>query len=212
MDGERTSQATGRTRRIALTSLATVAVAALGGVVWAGSSGSSPHGSGTRVTAASQPMAGGDGQAGSTADRGGGLALGRGRGFGHGRALGHLGLAAPGLRGLGRPLHGEVTVALRSGGYRTLAFQVGTVRSTGSTSVTVASADGFARRYVVGSASVVRAGANGLASIRSGHRVRVVASVAKGAATVLVLDDQTLVGDLRPGGDTGSKSDDTTSG
>jgi hypothetical protein len=109
------------------------------------------------------------------------------RGFGFGPGL-------PGFGGLGRVVHGQATVRTRSGGYQTIAFQVGSVAAVSSTSITVKSADGYIGysppgstasnpHYVVTATTIVNAQRDGIGSVAEGDQVRVIATVPNGGGT-----------------------------
>jgi hypothetical protein len=94
--------------------------------------------------------------------------------------LGRLGIGALG----GGVVHGTVTI--RSGSsYKTVDIQVGTVQKVSSTSIRVASADGFTQTYAVTSQTLVNSQAAGINSVQAKDQVYVVATVS-GTATNIV--------------------------
>jgi hypothetical protein len=78
--------------------------------------------------------------------------------------------------GLGPVVHGTATVRTRSGGYQTIAFQVGSVTAVSSTSITVKSTDGVSQTYAVTATTIVNAQRDGIGSVASGDQVRVIAT------------------------------------
>jgi hypothetical protein len=120
-------------------------------------------------------------------DRGGPF---RGHGFGrHG---------GPGGRGgLGGALHGEFTTAAPGGGYQVMAMQVGDATAVSATSITVKSADGYARTYAVNDDTLVNAGNVGIGDVKTGDKVHVLALVKGGTASAVRVMDVTTVGALR---------------
>ena len=90
-------------------------------------------------------------------------------------------------------LHGQAVVPKRGGGYETVAMQRGTVRSVTSTAITVKSADGYTKTYAVTAATLVDASRDGIATVKTGHTVVVLATVASsGTATAVRIDDVTV--------------------
>lgn len=99
----------------------------------------------------------------------------RGAHDGRGRGMKH---------GMGPGIHGEFTVADGNGGWKTIATQVGEVTAVSPESITVKSADGFTKTYVVTEATRVGAdGRDGIADIATGDKVHVGAEVAGDTAT-----------------------------
>jgi hypothetical protein len=94
-------------------------------------------------------------------------------------------------------LHGTFVVP-DNGGYATRELQTGTVSAVSATSITVASADGYSRTYLLGSSTVVDNGNDKISSVATGHTVTVVASVSGDTATALEVDDRDLAGGRRP--------------
>jgi hypothetical protein len=102
--------------------------------------------------------------------------------------LGRLGIGALG----GGVVHGTVTI--RSGsGYKTVDIQVGTVQKVSSTSITVASADGFTQTYVVTSQTLVNSQAAGINSVQPKDQVNVVATVSGSTATATNIVDSSKI-------------------
>ncbi|MGW7686371.1 hypothetical protein ACWGID_36845 [Kribbella sp. NPDC054772] len=92
-------------------------------------------------------------------------------------------------------LHGEFVTAKDGGGYQTVATQTGSVTAVSSTSITVKSADGYTRTYVVNSGTKVNRDGK-IASIKTGASVRIRAVVSGTTATASAIDD----GSNRPAG------------
>jgi hypothetical protein len=84
-----------------------------------------------------------------------------------------------------------------SGGYRTLATQVGDVTSVSSDSITVKSADNYSRSYSVDQNTVVNSGRDGIANVKNGDKVSVNAVVNSGKAAAQSIQDQTTLGQIR---------------
>jgi hypothetical protein len=90
--------------------------------------------------------------------------------------------------GLAGALHG--TFVTRSGGtYVTRLMQTGEVTAVSSGSMTVTSADGYAKTYTLSSSTTVNGGQSQVSVIETGHTVTVVASETGAATTVT---DQSL--------------------
>ena len=103
--------------------------------------------------------------------------------------LGGLGFGA--LRG-GGVVHGTVTIRTSSG-YKTVDIQVGTVSTVSSTSIRVASTDGFTQTYVVTSQTLVNSQAAGINSVAAKDQVSVVATVSGSTATATNIVDSTKI-------------------
>jgi hypothetical protein len=101
------------------------------------------------------------------------------------------GFGRQGEFGLGRSLHGEFTVEKDGGGYQTVATQNGEVTAVSKDSITVKSADGYSKEYVVTADTLVNATRDGIASIKTGNKVTVSAIVADGKATATSVSDGT---------------------
>jgi len=98
-----------------------------------------------------------------------------------------------GFGGIGRVLHGQITVPKSGGGYQTLDVQDGTVTAVSTGSVTVKSADGFTATYTVTSKTVVDAEAAGIGSVKKGDTIVVTATVSGSTATAANIVDVTAV-------------------
>jgi hypothetical protein len=103
-------------------------------------------------------------------------------GFGFGRGV-------FGLGGLGRVVHGEVTVKTDTG-YQTIVFQTGTATEapTASTGITVKSPDGYTHTYPVTAQTTVNAQLNGIGSVKKNDQVEVIAN---GSNTAVRITDMT---------------------
>jgi hypothetical protein len=106
----------------------------------------------------------------------------RGFGFGFGRGV-------AGLGGLGRAIHGEVTVKTNTG-YQTIVFQTGTATEapTAATGITVKSPDGYTHTYPVTAQTTVNAQLNGIGSVKKNDQVEVIAN---GSNTAVRITDMT---------------------
>lgn len=107
-----------------------------------------------------------------------------------------IGVAEFGRRGhkrgfMGGAIHGEFVTRAPSGGYQTLATQVGEVTAVSASSITVKSEDGFSRTYTVDDNTSVNAGNDGIGDVKTGDEVRIVAIVADGKASAVEIRDRT---------------------
>jgi hypothetical protein len=105
-------------------------------------------------------------------------------GFGFGFGKGPLGFG-----GLGRAIHGQVTVRTNTG-YQTIIFQTGTATEapTASTGITVKSSDGYTHTYPVTAQTTVNAQLNGIGSVKKNDQVEVIAN---GSNTAVRITDMT---------------------
>ena len=103
----------------------------------------------------------------------------------------------PGLGGPQGAIHGEFVTPDGSGGYRTVATQVGDVTSVSSDSITVKSADNFSRTYSVDQNTVVNSGRDGIANVKNGDKVAVNAVANDGKAAARSIQDMTTLGQIR---------------
>lgn len=94
--------------------------------------------------------------------------------------------------GMGGALHGEFVVEKEGGGYQTVATQTGQVTAVSKDSITVKSADGYSKEYVVTADTLVNAARDGIASVKTGNTVSVSAIVADGKATATSVNDGTV--------------------
>ncbi|TCC25218.1 hypothetical protein [Kribbella speibonae] len=97
--------------------------------------------------------------------------------------------------GLFGALHGEFVVQKDGGGYETVVTQSGSVTAVSSTSITVKSADGYTRTYVVNADTKVNRDGK-IADVKTGATVRIRAVVSGSTATASSVDD----GSNRPAG------------
>ena len=97
--------------------------------------------------------------------------------------------------GLFGALHGEFVVQKDGGGYQTVVTQSGSVTAVSSTSITVKSADGYTRTYVVNADTKVNRDGK-IADVKTGATVRIRAAVSGSTATASSIDD----GSNRPTG------------
>ena len=102
--------------------------------------------------------------------------------------------------GLFGALHGEFVVQKDGGGYQTVGTQSGSVTAVSSTSITVKSADGYTRTYVVSADTKVNRDGK-IADIKTGETVRIRAVVSGDTATASSIDD----GSNRPAPPDGAK-------
>jgi hypothetical protein len=90
-------------------------------------------------------------------------------------------------------LHGQFVVARPAGGVEPAALQAGRVTAVSPGSLTVRSADGYRRTYLVASSTRVDGQRAGISVVRIGHAVRLVATVSGAAATAASIEDMTLL-------------------
>jgi hypothetical protein len=107
--------------------------------------------------------------------------------------------AAGGFGGLFGALHGQLVVTKPGGGYQTVDVQTGQVTAVSTTSVTLKSADGFSKSYVVAASTVVDAQRDGIGSVKVGNQVTLLASVSGSTATATSITDLTLLPQGHPG-------------
>ena len=103
-------------------------------------------------------------------------------------------LVGPGPLGA---VHGQLVLPKPGGGYETIDTQRGQVTAVGNTSITVKSADGFAKTYVVSSSTIVDARRDGIGSIKVGDRAAVTATQSGGTATAASIVDLSHLQGLR---------------
>ncbi len=109
-----------------------------------------------------------------------------------GSILGGLG-GALGQGGMFGAIHGQYVAPKSGGGYQTIDFQNGKVTAVSSTSITLRSADGYTRSYVVNGSTTVNAQRGGISSIKTGNQVSVQATVSGGTATAASIQDLSLL-------------------
>lgn len=121
---------------------------------------------------------------------------------GHGHHAGHMG-GPFGKLGLGgRVLYGQATIQTPSGATKTIDFQVGTVNSVSSTSITVQSGpnNSHTQQYTVEPSTIVDAQAGGINAVKQGDKVVVLAEDnGSGNPTAMDIRDQTQMKDSRQG-------------
>ena len=103
----------------------------------------------------------------------------------------------PGFGGPRGAIHGEFVAPDGSGGFRTMAMQVGDVTSVSSDSITVKSADNYSRTYSVDENTVVNSGRDGIGNVKNGDKVSVNAVVNGGKAAARNIQDLTTLGQIR---------------
>ena len=123
-----------------------------------------------------------------------------GPGGGQGQGLGRGAQAA--ASGVTSELHGTYVVAGGNGTYTTELSQTGTVSAVSASSITVKSADGFSKTYVISSATSVDNGADKISAVLSGHTVSLVATSADTKVTSIV--DTNLATTTQQGGGQGA--------
>lgn len=116
--------------------------------------------------------------------------------------------AAPGLRHFGRGprfggdlfgvAHGQFVIGKPGGGYQTVDVQNGQVTAVSTTSITLKSADGFTKSYVVSRSTLVDAQRDGIGSVKVGHQTSVQATVSGATVTAISIEDLTLLQHDRP--------------
>jgi hypothetical protein len=109
--------------------------------------------------------------------------------FGHNFAGAGSGMAG----GLSGALHGQLVVAKPGGGYQTVDIQNGKVTAVSATTITLKSADGYARSYDVTSSTIVDAQRDGIGSVKVGNRASVLATISGSTATAVTVRDLTLL-------------------
>ncbi|MEV4703831.1 hypothetical protein [Actinoplanes sp. NPDC049316] len=169
--------------KLVLAGAVAAAVVATAGVT-AAVVGSGGEGGGTTSAAAG----------GSSGDQGSRDPQDGGRGLPGGGDRGQFGRGGGGGPGMAAALHGTYVVPDGNGGYVTQETQTGTVSAVSSTSITVKSADGYSRTYVVGGSTTVDNGADQISDVQSGHTVRVVATRSGDTATATAVIDSDLAG------------------
>ncbi|MEV4308230.1 hypothetical protein [Nonomuraea sp. NPDC049624] len=151
-------------RSVLLAATTAVVLATGAGVAAASALSPAPSPTGTPPPAASPSAV----PPGSPSDKG----RGWGRGFG------------------GPPVHGEFVVPDGQGAYVTVATQYGDVTAVGQNSVTVKSADGYTKQYVVDAGTRINRD-QGIDAIKTGQKVMVSAKVTGGTATAVTVHDVT---------------------
>jgi hypothetical protein len=106
---------------------------------------------------------------------------------GHGK-----GMRGPGGPGMHGAVHGQFVVPDGTG-WRTVAVQRGVVTAVSSSSITVKSADGYTKTYVVTAETLVNAARDGIGSIKKDEEVAVMATVKDGTATATDIRDLTQI-------------------
>jgi hypothetical protein len=100
--------------------------------------------------------------------------------------------------GGGRVIHGDYTIETPSG-HEEILVQSGTVSAVSSTSITIASIDGFTHTYSVVPTTVVDAQANGINTVQPKDQVDLRAVVQSGKDTATNIVDITKIGSSRKG-------------
>jgi hypothetical protein len=111
------------------------------------------------------------------------------------KGFGGLGALGP----LGSVVHGQFTIHAPGGGYQTIDVQVGAVTAVSSTSITVASTNGFKQKYVVTASTLVDSQRDGIGSVSTKDQVEVVAKQSGATATAISIVDRTKVQSSRAG-------------
>lgn len=117
-------------------------------------------------------IAAASGNSSSSSSSGLGGMGGYGRFAGGGMAGGNSGFGV-----LGRALHGDFVISSGSGSYTTERLQKGKVTSSSSTSITVASDDGFTGTYVINSSTTLTENDQTVTSVPTGDTVTVIATL-----------------------------------
>jgi hypothetical protein len=125
---------------------------------------------------------------------------GKGHRFG-GAGMGLPGLGLPGLGG--KLLYGQATIEQPDGTLKTVEFQMGTVSSVSSSSITVSSgANGnssYSHTYKVDPSTIVDSQAGGISTVAKGDQVRVIATQQNGSDTAVNIVDATKINSSRTG-------------
>jgi hypothetical protein len=96
--------------------------------------------------------------------------------------------------GLFGTLHGQFVIGKSGGGgYQTIDVQNGQVTAVSTTAITLKSADGFTKTYVVASSTLVDAQRDGIGSVKVGNQASVQATVSGSTATAVSIEDLTLL-------------------
>lgn len=150
-----------------------VVIAAGGGVAIAAASGSSSSTSST-----------GPGGMGGFGGEGASGASGYGQ-------LGTAGGGGAGLAVLSGALHGDFVVKSSSGTYTTERMQTGKATKVSSTSITVASDDGYTSTYVINSSTALEENGSKVTSVTTGETVTVLATLDNSVATATTVEEGT---------------------
>lgn len=118
---------------------------------------------------------------------------GTGRGNGRFGGYGGAGYGAGYGASLFGALHGQIVVAKPGGGYETADIQSGQLTAVSAASVTLRSADGFTKTYLVTSSTDVDEQQDGIASVKTGNQASLIATVSGSAATATSIEDLTLL-------------------
>ena len=105
--------------------------------------------------------------------------------------------------GMMAALHGSYVVSDGNGGYSTELTQTGTVSAVSAGSITVKSADGYSKAYVINGSTSVDNGADAIGDVAAGHTVRVVATSAGNTATATTITDTNIATTTQQGGGQG---------
>jgi hypothetical protein len=93
--------------------------------------------------------------------------------------------------GLGGALHGTLVLPKADGGSVTVEIQNGKVTSVSQSSITLKSADGYTKTYVVSASTIVGAQREGIGSVKVGDQVWVTATASGGTVTAIRVVDLT---------------------
>jgi hypothetical protein len=120
---------------------------------------------------------------------------------------GGTGQGGPGGNGSGgnaqaSALHGSYVVSDGSGNYTTELTQTGTVSAVSSSSITIKSADGYSKTYVIASSTTVDNGSDKISSVVKGHTVSVIATSADSKVTATSITDTNLASTTQQNGTT----------
>lgn len=98
-------------------------------------------------------------------------------------------------RGIGglHALHGTFVVPRSDGGYQTVHVQRGDVTKVSTSSITLRSADGFTKTYVVTADTLVNAARDGISTVRVGDEAHVTAVEANGRVAAVSITDRTRI-------------------
>ena len=110
-----------------------------------------------------------------------------------------FGAGSMGFGAVAGALHGQLVLPKPGGGYETVDVQSGQVTAVSTTSITLKSADGFSKSYVLTGSTVVDAQRAGIGSVKAGNQVTLLATVSGSTATATSITDLTLLPQGRPG-------------
>jgi hypothetical protein len=94
-------------------------------------------------------------------------------------------------------VHGQFVVPKQGGGYQTVDTQRGQVTAVSNSAITIKSADGFVKTYMVTGSTIVDAQRDGIGSVKVGDQAAVSATVSGSTATAAAIADLSNLRGLR---------------